>query len=921
MPTLTVTTIADSGAGSLRNAIATAAAGDTIVFAASLANQTITLTSGQIEIAPGKNITIDGSGAPGLAISGNNASRIFLVNSNVNFITTATISNLTLRDAYTSDRGAAILSENKASLIVDNVSFLNNTADIGGSAIFSLWETNLTVTNSQFKNNVSIAANDERGSTIAFVSPGIFNVSNSLFENNRGINGAAINSLNGKLTITNSQFINNDTTAATYAAFDPNGNNFLRGYGGAVYTDRASSTSETAGTISITGSTFSGNRAKAEGGAAYLFTAAGQDNVILADSLFQNNRVDPLPGGNAGNGGAVNIISNGANRGVDIRNTTFAGNVATQQGGALWLFDSPTTITNSTFSGNQAGGAPTPNYMQVGGGIVAYGPPLNILNTTFADNTAAWVGGGISTGNGTATTFTNTLFSNNQAYSGFGIQQNAAGDTRIDGGGNLQTPEAIDRVLPGILVGDPKLNPLQLVNGALVHTLQPGSAAIDAGVTTGIPALDQTGAVRNQDGDFNGTSTPDIGAVENPGTPLPEIAMQNGAANIVDGTTTPINFGNALIGDTLTRTFTLQNQGTADLTLAAPTLPTGFTLASALPATLAAGTSTSVVISVDTSTAGSYSGSFSVVNNDSDESPFDFAISARVRAANSAPTVNVATPDQITTADSPFSYSLPANAFADADGDPLTLTATLMGGAPLPSWLVFNPTTGTFSGTPTTGNISTLSLDIVANDGFSGGTVTDTFTLKIDPAPIPPINGTNDADTLIGTANDDVIYGFGGHDLIYGDLGDDEIWGGDGNDKLWGQVGNDLIHGEAGNDQLYGDDGNDQLFGEAGDDQLWGGAGNDTLVGGLGNDQLWGGAGNDTFAIASGNGTDIIRDFKLGDDRIGLANGLTYGQLTITQRSSQTFITETATSQLLARLEGVNAAALMAQSATAFVSI
>jgi hypothetical protein len=73
--TLTVTNLNDSGAGSLRNAIGSASAGDTIQFDSSLANSTITLTSGQIEID--KDLIIDGSNAAGLTISGNQASRIF----------------------------------------------------------------------------------------------------------------------------------------------------------------------------------------------------------------------------------------------------------------------------------------------------------------------------------------------------------------------------------------------------------------------------------------------------------------------------------------------------------------------------------------------------------------------------------------------------------------------------------------------------------------------------------------------------------------------------------------------------------------------------------------------------------------------------------------------------------------------------
>src|SRR5713101_4521482 len=73
--TLTVLNNLDSGAGSLRNTIKDANSGDTIVFAPSLAGQTITLTSG--ELAFSKSLDIEGPGPGLLAISGNNASRVF----------------------------------------------------------------------------------------------------------------------------------------------------------------------------------------------------------------------------------------------------------------------------------------------------------------------------------------------------------------------------------------------------------------------------------------------------------------------------------------------------------------------------------------------------------------------------------------------------------------------------------------------------------------------------------------------------------------------------------------------------------------------------------------------------------------------------------------------------------------------------
>ncbi|MBI4463628.1 MAG: hypothetical protein HY647_02890, partial [Acidobacteria bacterium] len=72
--TITVSNTNDSGAGSLRDAIAGAASGDIILFNV---NGTITLTSGEIEIS--KNLTITGPGAESLAISGNKVSRVFSI--------------------------------------------------------------------------------------------------------------------------------------------------------------------------------------------------------------------------------------------------------------------------------------------------------------------------------------------------------------------------------------------------------------------------------------------------------------------------------------------------------------------------------------------------------------------------------------------------------------------------------------------------------------------------------------------------------------------------------------------------------------------------------------------------------------------------------------------------------------------------
>ena len=88
--TITVTNTNDSGAGSLRQALAVAHDGDRITFAVS---GTITLTSGGLGVF--KNVTISGPGADQLSIDGNQSPTqpVFAV------LAIATISGLTIRNS------------------------------------------------------------------------------------------------------------------------------------------------------------------------------------------------------------------------------------------------------------------------------------------------------------------------------------------------------------------------------------------------------------------------------------------------------------------------------------------------------------------------------------------------------------------------------------------------------------------------------------------------------------------------------------------------------------------------------------------------------------------------------------------------------------------------------------------------------
>jgi hypothetical protein len=105
-------------------------------------------------------------------------------------------------------------------------------------------------------------------------------------------------------------------------------------------------------------------------------------------------------------------------------------------------------------------------------------------------------------------------------------------------------------------------------------------------------------------------------------------------------------------------------------------------------------------------------------------------INITITAANDAPTVANPIPNQNATEDSVFNFQFAVGAFADADADSLTYTVQLAGGGLLPAWLSFDAVTRTFSGTPANGDVGTVSIDVIADDG-NGGTVTDTFNIVI----------------------------------------------------------------------------------------------------------------------------------------------------------------------------------------------
>jgi VCBS repeat-containing protein len=151
-------------------------------------------------------------------------------------------------------------------------------------------------------------------------------------------------------------------------------------------------------------------------------------------------------------------------------------------------------------------------------------------------------------------------------------------------------------------------------------------------------------------------------------------------------------------------------------------------------------------------------------------------------------------------------------------------------------------------------------------------------------------NTTGFENVRAGFGNDQIT-GDSGNNIILGDAAADTLYGGDGDDQLYGYRDEYANGSTDGNDNLYGGAGSDLLVGGAGDDFLDGGSGSDTLTGdGGSSDYAQGGSsGTDTFVLRSGDGgdsissADIITDFTDGTDAFGLADGLSFASLSITQ--------------------------------------
>ncbi|MBD1872371.1 DUF4347 domain-containing protein [Nodosilinea sp. FACHB-131] len=495
---ITVTSTADSGAGSLRAAIASAPAGSVIKFAPTLANKTITLTSGELYL--GRNLTIDATEVANLTISGNNSSRVFQVGGSNNPVT-ATFKNLIIANgnAPAGGAGGGVSVANYGGITLMGCQINNNKADRSGGLM--LWAgVEARVIDCSFTGNDGSRVNNGfSGGAISTNGSGgvgeasFLIVENSRFTNNKGFNGGAIYNLSSPTTVTKSTFLNNIA---------------IGDGGGAIFGDGAGpgGTSTTQGTsLLIQDSLFESNKATGGGGAIYAWSY-GNEKLIVKNSTLLNNSVSRSARNLARGGG---IEANGGS--ITLQNISVANNLADGQGGGLWVQTKlPVNITNSTFSSNRvtsdAGGAMFLNTDATAS--------VNIVNSTIVNNYAGRANGALwmNSGNKDSITLRNSIVAFNRAID---TRQNQVGYTPRDGGGNIEFPAPVNsgpRVAANSRIVDPLVGPLMKIGNDLVHPLLSGSPAINTGVKgTGVPTQDQR--------QFTRDSMPDVGAFERGGLP------------------------------------------------------------------------------------------------------------------------------------------------------------------------------------------------------------------------------------------------------------------------------------------------------------------------------------------------------------------------------------------------------------------
>ena len=323
--TIEVTSLADSGPGTLREALSlvesnynTPQAIDTILVSVggqvNLESSMNVVPVTLIGLGTGKTV-IDGSGFVGPIF--NFIDPYFKTAQRPLAVYESLIKGITLQNSVADSIGGACFIDYTA-VTFDSVEFLNNSAPYAGGAIYNN-DGYVYIQNSFFKGNSSLL-----GGAIYSVGYGELNVSSSVFTANEAESGGAI---------------------------------YLASYFSYIYT-----------------STFDNNKANAGNGGA-ICVLGEYPSLYLYESTLSNNFCEK-------NGGAIcleDVVGEGGN--FDMTKTTISNNASNANGGGIYLTNGNHNIVQSTITLNTASNN--------GGGVSVISGNVYLEGSVIAKNTAA----------------------------------------------------------------------------------------------------------------------------------------------------------------------------------------------------------------------------------------------------------------------------------------------------------------------------------------------------------------------------------------------------------------------------------------------------------------------------------------------------------------------------------------------------
>ena len=654
-----------------------------------------------------------------------------------------TLTSMTIHDCAADGAGIAVTTQGGVGNLTITGSHITNIKSTNGADGGAISHTggNLTVGSSFFTSNSSVDSGGTAGEGGAIAVNGVsfpnfVTIDSTTFGlNSAGENGGAIyiSTVDG-ITISNDIFTGN-------TASGDSSNNAQDG-GGAIWATGAGKGGDSGVTnfFLIFNTQFISNSAtKGTGGAIVLnsgdlsfgnydFTNPKIPGGVVASNFTGNSAKGAAPTGNdqrSGSGGAIFAAGNLSVLQSSFVSTIGANSSAHGSGGAIAFNDAggdlnPLTIVNTTFNGNSAdqNGGAIANLLA----MTNQSGKLMLLNDTIDNNpangTGGTVGGAFFNANDTATDVivSNTLLTDTTAAGGNCSGQPFSGVT------DLQFPGTTCGAT--VTTGNPNLNGPGILAGpnlfVFTMSLKAESAASNAGtnsVCNTIPVFTFDGTGRPGIRPSPSGSNCDIGAYESGDAPVyASTPAPSSTINISALTTTP-----------MTSTVVISNTGNDDLIVSNYSTTGGpqITVAGgATPFTIPMGATTqTLMLTCSNATAGNFTGTLTVAHN-AVGSPATYTVNCAVTAPATPLSITTASPLPDASVGTAYSQT-----FAATGGMPPYTNWAITAGS-IPSWATLNATSGILTGTPPNTIGSPFSFTVQVTDSASV-TSTKIFSLSV----------------------------------------------------------------------------------------------------------------------------------------------------------------------------------------------